>query len=181
MPTSAVVPTNSATSALDRVPAAADLNAMLSASDSDDRQIGDDRLTHDVFISYSQQDKVVADAVCHRMEATGIRCWIAPRDIAHGMDWGAAIVDAIGEVKVLIVIFSAAANASPHVLDEVSTALDAGSTVIPFRIEDIRPTGALRLHLGRLHWLDALSPPLETHIDRLIESAKRNLPHRSVF
>jgi TIR domain len=133
-------------------------------------------LAHDVFISYTTTDKAVADAVCHRLEAAGIRCWIAPRDVGYGKDWGASIVEAIGEAKLIVVIFSAAANASRHVLDEVGTALDAGATVIPFRIEDILPTGALRLHLNRLHWLDALSSPLDQHIDRLIESAKRNLP-----
>jgi formylglycine-generating enzyme required for sulfatase activity len=133
-------------------------------------------LAHDAFISYSQLDKIAADAVCHRMEAAGVRCWIAPRDIAHGKTWDDAVVDGITAAKLLVVIFPAAANASPHVLNEVATALDARLTVIPFRIEDIRPTGALRLHLGRVHWLDALTPPLEEHIDRLIESAKRNLP-----
>ena len=30
--------------------------------------------------------------------------------------------------------------------------------------------------LSRLHWLDALSPPFDQHIDRLIEIAKRILP-----
>lgn len=133
-------------------------------------------MAHDVFISYSATDQRAANAVCHRLEAAGIRCWIAPRDVGFGKDWGLSIVEAIGEAKLVVVIFSAAANASRHVLDEVGTALDAGATVIPFRIEDIRPTGALLLHLNRLHWLDALSPPLDQHIDRLIESAKRNLP-----
>jgi TIR domain/PAN domain len=133
-------------------------------------------LSHDAFISYSHVDKIIADAVCHRMEAAGIRCWIAPRDIAHGKTWDNAVVDAITTAKLLIVIFSSAANASRTVLDEVAAALDAGSTVIPFRIEDIRPTGSLRLHLGRVHWLDALTLPLDAHIDQLIESAKRNLP-----
>ena len=133
-------------------------------------------MAHDVFISYTTTDKAVADAVCHRLEAAGIRCWIAPRDVGYGKDWGASIVEAIGAAKLVVVIFSAAANASRHILDEVGTALDTGATVIPFRIEDILPTGALRLHLNRLHWLDALSSPLDQHIDRLIESAKRNLP-----
>jgi hypothetical protein len=133
-------------------------------------------LAHDVFISYQQADKAIADAVCHRMEAAGVRCWIAPRDITHGKPWDDAVVDALTAAKVLVVIFSAAANASRSVVDEVKTALDAGATVMPFRIEDIRPTGGLLLHLGRVHWLDALTPPLESHIDRLIESAKRNLP-----
>jgi hypothetical protein len=44
------------------------------------------------------------------------------------------------------------------------------------RIENSLSTGAFRLHLNRLHWLDALSPPLDAHIDRLIETAKPNLP-----
>ena len=133
-------------------------------------------MAHDVFISYTNADKAAADAVCHRLEGAGIRCWIAPRDVGYGKDWGASIVEAIGAAKLFVVIFSAAANDSRHVLDEVVTALDTGATVIPFRIEDILPTGALRLHLNRLHWLDALSQPLDQHIDRLIESAKRNLP-----
>jgi TIR domain len=98
-----------------------------------------------------------------------------PRDVGFG-DWGASIVEAIGAAKLVVMILLAAANASPNVLDEVVTALDAGATVIPFRIEDIRPTGALRLRLSRLHWLDALSPPFDQHIDRLIEIAKRILP-----
>jgi len=136
-------------------------------------------LAHDAFISYTTTDKAAADAVCHRLEEAGIRCWIAPRDVGYGKDWGASIVEAIGDAKLVVVIFSAAANASRHILDEVGTALDTGATVIPFRIEDILPTGALRLHLNRLHWLDALSLPLDAHIDRLIENAKRNLPAAS--
>jgi hypothetical protein len=132
-------------------------------------------LAHDVFIGYTVADKATADAICHRLEEAGIRCWIAPRDVGFG-DWGASIVDAISDAKLVVMIFSAAASASHNVLDEIVTALDGGATVIPFRIEDIRPTGALRLRLSRLHWHDALSPPLDPHIDRLIESAKRNLP-----
>ncbi len=133
-------------------------------------------MAHDVFISYQQADKAVADAVCHRMEAAGVRCWIAPRDITHGKTWDDAVVDALTAAKVLVLIFSAAANASRNVVNEVKTALDAGATVMPFRIEDIRPTGGLGLHLGRVHWLDALTPPLDASIDQLIESVKRNLP-----
>ncbi|MGA3341786.1 MAG: toll/interleukin-1 receptor domain-containing protein, partial [Methylocella sp.] len=97
-------------------------------------------MAHDVFISYTIADKAAADAVCHRLEEAGIRCWIAPRDVGYGRDWAASIVKAIGEAKLFVLIFSAAANASPNVFDEVTTALHAGATIIPFRIEDIFPT-----------------------------------------
>ena len=53
-------------------------------------------MAHDVFISYSSKDKAVADAVCAGLEGRGIACWMAPRDIVPGVDWGAAIIDAIG-------------------------------------------------------------------------------------
>ncbi|MFL6797219.1 MAG: toll/interleukin-1 receptor domain-containing protein [Xanthobacteraceae bacterium] len=46
----------------------------------------------DVFISYSQIDKVTADAACATLEAGGIRCWIAPRDIVPGVPWAGAII-----------------------------------------------------------------------------------------
>ena len=50
---------------------------------------------HDVFISYSKYDRSVADAICHHLESKSMRCWYAPRDIAPGKDWAAAIEDAI--------------------------------------------------------------------------------------
>jgi len=40
----------------------------------------------DVFISYSTEDKAVADAVVSVLENEGIRCWYAPRDIESGTD-----------------------------------------------------------------------------------------------
>jgi hypothetical protein len=32
-------------------------------------------MSHQVFISYSRHDKTTADAVCHALEARGLRCW----------------------------------------------------------------------------------------------------------
>ena len=31
---------------------------------------------HDVFISYSHKDVLVADAICHKLEEQGVRCSI---------------------------------------------------------------------------------------------------------
>jgi len=52
-------------------------------------------MAHDVFISYSSEDKNVADAVCGTLEKQDVRCWIASRDVPPGQSWPAAIVKAI--------------------------------------------------------------------------------------
>jgi hypothetical protein len=130
-------------------------------------------MPHDVFISYSSKDKPVADRVCHALEAQGERCWIAPRDIPYGADWQEAIMSALGEASAMVLVFTGNTNESAHVRREVSAALEAGAIVIPLRTEEATPQGALRYNLINLHWMDAISPPLESHIADLIATLKR--------
>jgi hypothetical protein len=40
-------------------------------------------MAHDVFISHARKDKKIADAICEKLEAAELRCWIAPRDISR--------------------------------------------------------------------------------------------------
>ena len=65
----------------------------------------DNPAAREVFISYSSQDKPTADAMCAALERSGMRCWIAPRDIAPGANWGEAIVEGIKVSRVMVVIF----------------------------------------------------------------------------
>jgi hypothetical protein len=127
-------------------------------------------MAHDVFISYSSQDKPVADAICNGLESCGIRCWIAPRDILPGSSYGEALMKAIEGCRILVVVFSSRSNGSRFVEREVEAAVSGGATVIPVRIEDVVPSGSMRFFLGLPHWLDALTPPLERHIDALAAS-----------
>src|SRR5688500_18192123 len=125
---------------------------------------------YDVFISHSSRDKTVADAVCAALEQSGIRCWIAPRDIRPGEDWGASIVEGIRHSRAMVLVFSSSTNASGHIPREVEQAVKQGVTVIPFRIEEVVPKGSLDYNLSSVHWLDALTPPLENHIGRLVDT-----------
>lgn len=127
---------------------------------------------HDVFISYSNRDKKVADAACARLEQAGHRCWIAPRDIAGG-EWGKAIVEGIRGARLFVLIFSAHANRSPQVNREVERAVSNGLPIIPFRIEDVTPSDALEYFISNQHWLDALTPPMVRHLDHLADIAGR--------
>jgi hypothetical protein len=124
-------------------------------------------MAHDVFISYSTKDKHAADAVCAVLERNGIRCWIAPRDVLPGMAWGSAIVSAIHEAKLIVLVFSGNANTSPQIEREVERAISHGLAVIPFRIEDIKPSHSLEYFISASHWLDAFTEPMEQHLETL--------------
>ena len=124
-------------------------------------------MPHDVFISYSTADKPVADAVCAGLEQRGLSCWIAPRDIVPGLDWGAAIIDAINGAKVMVLIFSASANSSKQIKREVERAVSKGVSIIPLRIEDVPLGKTLEYFISSEHWMDALSRPVEPHVERL--------------
>jgi formylglycine-generating enzyme required for sulfatase activity len=125
---------------------------------------------HEVFISYSAQDKPVADAVCGTLEGRGIRCWISPRDILPGTDRGEAVIDAINSAQVFILIFSNNANTSYEVKREVERAVHKGLSIIPFRIEDVPMSKSLEYFISVPHWLDALTPPLHRHLMRLADN-----------
>lgn len=130
-----------------------------------------------VFISYSTHDRQSALAVCERIEDAGIPCWIAPRDIEPGQDWSAAIPPAIDSCSVFVLIFSAHANASKQVVREVHLAQSAEKRIIPFRVEAIEPSGALRYLLSGLHWLDAPADGRSQHISELTARVRHALSH----
>ena len=129
-------------------------------------------MAHDVFISYSSTDQNAALAVLHGLESTGLRCWMAPRDIKPGAIWAQSIMEGIVGCRVMVVVFSANANRSAHVINEVDAAVRKGAIIVPLRIEDVMPDGAMEYHLRTRHWLDALTPDLESHTVRLAEQIK---------
>jgi len=135
-------------------------------------------MAYDVFVSYAHEDKTIADAVCGTLEANRIRCWIAPRDILPSMDWGEAVLKAINDCRLIVLVFSSKSNVSEHVKNEVERAVSGEKPIIPFRVEEVKPSGSLALHLSRRHWLDALTPPIEKHIKKLLETVKLLLSSR---
>src|SRR5260221_9230596 len=106
---------------------------------------------YEVFISYSTKDKTWADAACAVLESHKARCWIAPRDITPGTEWGAAITSGIDACKIMVLIFSADANNSAQVRREVELAISKGMPLIPCRVENVLPFGAMKYALSATH------------------------------
>ena len=132
-------------------------------------------MARDAFISYSQPDHECAFELVARLEAEGIKCWIAPRDIAPSADWAAEIMDAISSVRVMILVFSANSNLSPQVRREVERAVHKQLSVLPFRIENVSPSKSLEFFLSAQHWMDAFPAPREPHYARLCAYLKTQM------
>lgn len=137
----------------------------------------------DVFISYSSLNKNVADAVVSDFEQNGIRCWYAPRDIMPGQEWVTAIHEAINACQLFVLIYTDSSNESKQVANEVALAFNSGKTLIPFKLSDTQMSSELEYYLTRVHWLDAVNPPLLESIANLRKYSKKilegNVPKES--
>jgi TolB-like protein/tetratricopeptide (TPR) repeat protein len=110
--------------------------------------------TRTVFVSYASQDTEIANTVCRELESRGIRCWIAPRDVAPGALYADAIVRAINEAKVLLIVLSQSAVASAHVGREVERAASKHKQIIALRIDAAPLSPALEYFLSESQWID---------------------------
>ncbi len=135
-----------------------------------DRQPQQTELPRDIaFISYSSNDKNIADNLCAKLEQNGIKVWYAPRDVQG--PYAAAIANAIDKAKYFIVILSQNSIASEHVLNEVDLAFDnisKGMKFKPLRIDDAMFTPSFKYYLSRQHWMDATVPPLEERLNEFV-------------
>ena len=132
-------------------------------------------MTAAVFLSHSSQDRTTAEAAATALERAGFRSWLAPRDITPGTSWGESIIAGIDGSRAVIVILSAAANASRQVARELERADSRGIPLVPFRIEDVTPSGAVEYFLGGHQWLDGFGETLEGRLNELVAAVARLL------
>ena len=113
--------------------------------------------------------------MCSALEAAGLRCWIAPRDIPKGTLWPEAITTALEQCPVVVLIFTANSNASPDVLNEIALATENNAARIVFQAEAVPPSKSLKYYLHVVQWLDATAPPLKPHLRELVEAVRQAL------
>ena len=136
-------------------------------------------MAQQIFISYSTGDQAVADAICKALESSGVKCWIAPRDIEAASGWGGSIVAGIRASQAVLVVFSEKSNASPQVVREMEVAVSQRLPLIPVRIADALPTEDMQYFLGVSHWFDAYPQPIETYLPQIVGMSHRVLARDS--
>jgi TolB-like protein/Tfp pilus assembly protein PilF len=123
-----------------------------------------------VFISYASRDAAIAHELCAALESAGLSCWIAPRDVRAGENYAAAIVQAIGSCRMLVLILSKNSIDSPHVLREVERASSKRRPVLSIRIDTTDLPPEFEYFVSSSHWLDASGGPVKRIIPALIEA-----------
>ena len=108
-----------------------------------------------LFISYASEDAAIADAIRTGLEQASVPCWIAPRDIEPGTSFPAAITAAIQSCSAQVLLLTAQANTSRHVLSEVELAFNAGKPILAVLVGKVTPSPDLQYFISTTHWFDA--------------------------
>ncbi len=94
-------------------------------------------MKYDVFISYSREDKAVADSLCHALDEAGISYWI-DRHIHGSENFLSEITQYIRRCKVVVFIASSHSASSEWTQKEILFARKHHKTIVPYRIGDFR-------------------------------------------
>ena len=116
-------------------------------------------MKYDVFISYSSHDQKVVEGLCAYLEAHKIRCFVAYRDIPRGVVWARAIVEALEESRMMVVVFSEHFNNSDQVDREIELASEDKKPILTFRLSNDAFKGAKKFFLKNINWIDAFPNP----------------------
>ncbi len=119
-------------------------------------------MLYDVFISYSSDDKKVVEGLCAYLEQHKIRCFVAYRDIPIGKPWANAVVEALDQSRMMLVVFSESFNRSTQVDREIEIASEDQKPILTFRITNTNFEGSKKYYLKNINWIDAFPNPDQT-------------------
>src|SRR5208283_180032 len=123
----------------------------------------------------ASQDAVVARTIVEALELAGLRCWIAPRDVVPGALYADEIVRAIDETRVVVLILSGQAVASPHVGKEIERASSKRRRIVALRTEPVSLPRAFEYFLSESQWIDVGSGSIAAAAATLVEAVRRHL------
>jgi hypothetical protein len=128
-----------------------------------------------VFVSYASQDAAIANAVVENLEQHGIKCWIAPREVTPGSRYAEEIVGATKDSRVLVLVLSEHAVASPHVGPEVARAAAKRRRIIVLRTDAVPLTRSFEYFLSESQWIDVAAVGMPAALATLTQAVGQRL------
>jgi TIR domain len=135
-----------------------------------------ERVNRDVFLSYSSVDKSMAERLCNLLEAAGLTCWIAPRDIKPATDWPTAIKDGIRSSDIFLLLSSSRSLNSREVQREVLLADQEQRPLLTVRIDDSQVPDSLAYFLNRTQWIQWKEGDWASVVDAVFDVLDRPRP-----
>jgi hypothetical protein len=136
----------------------------------------------DIVISYSRTDSDFVDRLESDLKAHNPTPWVDRRKLDDAQVWDAETRTAIDQCRILLIVISPDALASPWVTKEYQYALKRHKEVIPVRYY---PTAEIPPELRRLHWVDFLltmnfESTYPAHLQDLLEAIDIHLERYNV-
>ncbi len=125
-----------------------------------------------VFISHASANFSLADEIRTLLEARGIPCWIAPRDILGSKAYFEEIVHGIKECAVTLLLLTDEANNSEAVAREIERAFAYQKPILPLRLKRIKPSAKLEFIVASCQWVDVFDTPLKRRIEQVVNIVK---------
>ena len=125
-----------------------------------------------VFVSHSTTDTDITNQLVNWLEGWGVKCWVAPRDIAPGERWNKAIVLGLDACNTMILLLSSHSNDSKQVSRELELSDKRNMKIIPVRIENVDPSSDMEYFLSQAQWLDAFPTLEDHHMQKILDQVK---------
>ena len=103
---------------------------------------------HKVFVSYSSKEANRANEIVKKLEAAGIPCWIAAKQMRVGGNHTEEIPIAIEQCTYFLLVLSANAQKSRWVPIELQHAISCGKEILPLKIDQCAISKAFGYQLG---------------------------------
>ncbi len=134
-----------------------------------------ERIMFDVFISYANSDRDVAERLVSALRASNVSGWLDKADIAAGDSIPSAVRAALKGSKAVLVLLSPRSLQSEWVQFEIGAAEALGKKIVPVIVSGEHLEKQFPAILGNRQWIDARHQSHEDvvrDIERSLESAQ---------
>jgi TolB-like protein/Flp pilus assembly protein TadD len=129
--------------------------------------------TADVFISYSREDKDRVLELAAQLRASGVSIWIDHGGIDGAAMWGEAIVQAIENAKVMLLMVTEASVRSHNVAKEVVLTSERKGHILPVLLEPTSIPTSLKYPLAGIQQIEYFQGPPEESLKSILRSLQK--------
>lgn len=133
---------------------------------------------HDVFISYSSENREQAQQICEILKNNGFDCWIDRKGIRGGKDYAEVIPKAIKNSRCFLLLLTKSAQKSDWVRKELDQAVNVKLPIYPFALEPVKLDDKFEFLLSHCQWYEAhldVTTALTDLIRDLSDELKRSI------